>query len=149
MQQIYRRTLMPKCDFSKVAKQLNLMHIVRTHFHKNTSAGLLLEICCYCVELVTCLKTYFIEPLITEKDKILFLSKVSYIRATEALAKILVLSGKSRFLQPILLSSFLIRVTCWQSLLCKNFTIFLPLFFNQWHTSKLSGSTLTLISPNI
>ena len=49
MQQIYRRTPMPKCDFNKVAKQLrhgcsplNLLHIFRTLFLKNTSDGLLL-----------------------------------------------------------------------------------------------------------
>ena len=40
---------MPKCDFNKVAKQrrhgcspLNLLHIFRTLFLKNTSGGLLL-----------------------------------------------------------------------------------------------------------
>ena len=54
MQQIYRRTPMPKCDFNKVAKQLywielrhgcspvHLLHIFRTVFPKNTSEGLLL-----------------------------------------------------------------------------------------------------------
>ena len=55
MQQIYRRTPMPKCDFSKVALQLywnrtstwvfsvNLLHIFRTPFLKNTSERLLLD----------------------------------------------------------------------------------------------------------
>ena len=51
IQQIYRRTPMPKCDFNKFAKQLtlwhacslaNLLHISRTHFYKNTSGRLLL-----------------------------------------------------------------------------------------------------------
>ena len=54
MQQIYRRTPMPKCDFNKVTKQLywielrhgcspvHLLHIFRTVFPKNTSEGLLL-----------------------------------------------------------------------------------------------------------
>ena len=54
MQQIYRKTHMPKCDFNKVALQLdeitllhgsslvNLLHIFRTSFLKNISEGLLL-----------------------------------------------------------------------------------------------------------
>ena len=55
MQQIYRRTAMPKCDFNKVALQLYwnhtsawssvyLLHIFRTTFPKNTSGGVLLAI---------------------------------------------------------------------------------------------------------
>ena len=56
MHQIYRRTLMPKCDFSKVAKELywitprygcsplNLLHTFRTPFTKNTSGWFLLLI---------------------------------------------------------------------------------------------------------
>ena len=56
MQQIYRRTAMPKCDFSKVAFNLieitlrhgyssvNLLHIFRTPFPKNACRGLLLEL---------------------------------------------------------------------------------------------------------
>ena len=56
MQQIYRRKPMPKCDFDKDAKQLywnctstwvspvNLLHIFRTTFLKNTSGWLLLKI---------------------------------------------------------------------------------------------------------
>ena len=48
--QIYRRTTMPKCDFNKVAEitsqhgcsPVNLLHIVRIPFHKNTSGWLLL-----------------------------------------------------------------------------------------------------------
>ena len=57
MQQIYRRTPMPKCGFNKVAKQsnfiemalrygcspVNLLHIFRTPFNKNTSGWLLLS----------------------------------------------------------------------------------------------------------
>ena len=50
MLQIYRRTPMLKCDFNKVAKQLryvcstvNLQHIFRTPFPKNTSDALLLK----------------------------------------------------------------------------------------------------------
>ena len=54
MWQIYRRTPMPKCDFNKVPKQLeitlrraccrvNLLHILKTTFnYKNTSGGLVL-----------------------------------------------------------------------------------------------------------
>ena len=46
MQQIYRRTHMPKCDFNKVARQecspLNLLRIFGTLFPKNTTRGLLL-----------------------------------------------------------------------------------------------------------
>ena len=56
MQQIYRRTSMSKCDFSKVAKQLYRNHAFtwvfpckfvayfQSTFPKNTSGGLLLEI---------------------------------------------------------------------------------------------------------
>ena len=56
IQQIYRRTLMPKCDFNKVALQVywnhtsdgyspvNLLPIFRTPFTKNTSGWLLLSI---------------------------------------------------------------------------------------------------------
>ena len=53
MLQIYQRTPMPKCDFNKNAKQIallhgcshvNLLHIFRTPFPKNTSGGLLLHI---------------------------------------------------------------------------------------------------------
>ena len=52
MQQIYRRTPMPKYDFNKVAKSqiklrhgcspVNLLHIFKAPFYKNTSGGLLL-----------------------------------------------------------------------------------------------------------
>ena len=48
MQQSYRRKSMPKCDFNKVAKHgyspVNLLHIFRTSFPKNTSGRLLLNI---------------------------------------------------------------------------------------------------------
>ena len=51
MQQIYRRILMPKCNFNKVALALwhrcslvNLLHIFRTPFPKNISERLLLNI---------------------------------------------------------------------------------------------------------
>ena len=59
MQQIYRRTPMPNCDFNKVAKQrfeitlrhgcspLIFLHIFRTSFTKNTSGRLLLEFLCW------------------------------------------------------------------------------------------------------
>ena len=55
MQQSYRRTPMPKCDFNKVVLQLywnctsswcspvNLQHIFRTPFPNNTSGQLLLK----------------------------------------------------------------------------------------------------------
>ena len=55
MQQIYRRTPMPECDFNKAANQLYLNHtlawvfsckfaaIFRTSFTKNTSGWLLLK----------------------------------------------------------------------------------------------------------
>ena len=54
MQQIYRRTPMPKCDFNKFASNfieialrhgcspVNLLHIFKTPFLKNTSGRLLL-----------------------------------------------------------------------------------------------------------
>ena len=56
MQQIYRKSSMSKCDFNKVALQLfeitlrhgcspvNLLHIFRTPFLKNTSGRLLLKV---------------------------------------------------------------------------------------------------------
>ena len=56
MQQIYRRTPMPKCDFNKVACNfieitlrhgcfpVNLLHIFGTPFLKNTSGRLLLQL---------------------------------------------------------------------------------------------------------
>ena len=50
MQQIYRRIPMPKYDFNKVANRprhgcspVNLLHVFRTPFPKNTSEGLLLK----------------------------------------------------------------------------------------------------------
>ena len=50
IQQIYRRTPMPKCDFNKIeitlphgCSSVNLLYIFRTPFLKNTSEGLLLE----------------------------------------------------------------------------------------------------------
>ena len=54
MQQIYRRTAMPKCDFNKVAIEItlrhgcslvNLLHIFRTLFPKNTSEYLHMRSC--------------------------------------------------------------------------------------------------------
>ena len=56
IQQIYRRTPVPKCDFNKVASQLlkialrygcspvNLLHIFRTPFPRNTSGWLRLTV---------------------------------------------------------------------------------------------------------
>ena len=50
--QVYRRTPKPKCDFNKVAKQLglrhgcysvNVLHIFRITFFRNTSGWLLLK----------------------------------------------------------------------------------------------------------
>ena len=55
IRKIYRRTPMPKCDFNKVAQNfteitlrhgcspVNLLHILRTPFTKNTSGWLLLD----------------------------------------------------------------------------------------------------------
>ena len=52
MNQIHKRTPMPECDFNKIAKQLgcslvNLLHIFRTPFPKNTFEGLPLEVTSY------------------------------------------------------------------------------------------------------
>ena len=49
MQQIYGRTLMPKCDFIEitfrhVCSPVKLLHILRTFFPKNTSGRLLLKV---------------------------------------------------------------------------------------------------------
>ena len=55
MQQIFRRTPMPKCDFNKVASfieitlrhgcSVSLLHIFRASITKNTSGWLLLNVC--------------------------------------------------------------------------------------------------------
>ena len=80
MQQIYWKTLMPKCDFNKVALQLywnhlrhacspvNLLHIFRTTFPKNVSRGLLLNV----FNSVRCLVNMIIRK---EKSKV----KTSFI----------------------------------------------------------------------
>ena len=49
MQQIYRRTPMPKCDFIEIplrhgCSPVNLLHIFRTPFLKNTFGWLLLQL---------------------------------------------------------------------------------------------------------
>ena len=57
MQQIYRRTPIPKCNFNKVAfsnfieitlqdgcSTANLLHVFRTSFSKNTSGWLVLQV---------------------------------------------------------------------------------------------------------
>ena len=55
MQEIYRRTTMPKCDKATLLKShlslgvlspVNLLHIFRTHFPKNTSGRLFLNLFC-------------------------------------------------------------------------------------------------------
>ena len=54
LQQIYRRTPMPKCDFNTLQHEcspVNLLHIFRTLFFKNTSAWLLLLIQCILQQL--------------------------------------------------------------------------------------------------
>ena len=53
MQQIYRRTTVPKCDFNKVTLRhvcspINLLRVFRTTFYKNTYGGLLL----YCLPYI-------------------------------------------------------------------------------------------------
>ena len=51
MQQIYRRTPIPKCDFiieimlRHGCSSVNLLHIFRSPFLKNTSGWLLLKVC--------------------------------------------------------------------------------------------------------
>ena len=59
MQQIYRRALIPKCDFNKAelhfneislrhgCSSVNLLHIFRILFPKNTSGRLLLHVVLY------------------------------------------------------------------------------------------------------
>ena len=50
IQQIYRRTPMPKCDFNKVYNfAVNLLHIFRTTFPENTSEGLVLQKAGFCL----------------------------------------------------------------------------------------------------
>ena len=44
IQQIYRRTPIPKCDFNNGCSHVNLLHIFRTLFPQNTYGGLLLQI---------------------------------------------------------------------------------------------------------
>ena len=48
MQQIYRRTPLPKCNFIEISlrhwcSSVNLLHVFRTHFPRNTSGCLLLK----------------------------------------------------------------------------------------------------------
>ena len=67
MQEIYRRTPMPKCDFIKfieITLQLgcspvNLLHTFRTLFHKNTYGGLLL---CEVINLQINNHSFLIKP---------------------------------------------------------------------------------------
>ena len=58
MQQIYRRTRMPKSDLNKIVIEItlrhgcspeNLLHIFRTPFYKNTSGRLLLKYASACL----------------------------------------------------------------------------------------------------
>ena len=58
MQQIYKRMPMPKCDFNKVAlygcSPVDLLHILRTLFSKNTSWWLLLYLVVVSFSNITC-----------------------------------------------------------------------------------------------
>ena len=85
MQQIQRRTPMPKCNFSKAQhgySPVNLLHIFRTPFPKNNSEGLLLNLLqnfnpiCICkrnhipcfLVLFQVFKKYFTQYLILLRD---------------------------------------------------------------------------------
>ena len=73
MQQIYRRTPMPKCDFNKVAcnfieiklrhgcSPVNLRHIFRTPFLNNTSGWLPLYSCILVPIFLICMRQIFIN----------------------------------------------------------------------------------------
>ena len=78
MQQIFRRTPTPKWDFNKVAKQLywnrtsvwvfpvNLQHIFRTPFLKNTSDGLLFYILIFVLILLDLKRKIFKTPRVSK-----------------------------------------------------------------------------------
>ena len=71
--QIYRRTSMPKCDFNEVlcnfieialwhgCSPVNLLHIFRTPFPRNTSGWLLLNICKPFISVMQCGNTPLME----------------------------------------------------------------------------------------
>ena len=81
MQQIYRRTPMPKCDLQSNfiesalrhgCSPVNLMHIFRTFFPKNTSGRLLLQyVHCNCLFSSLCRHIFWNQPYLS--NQIVFL----------------------------------------------------------------------------
>ena len=71
MQQIYRRTLMSKCDFEIAlwhgCSSVNLLHIFRTHFLKNTSGWLVLYIWMY--DLKSSPKIIFLDRTVKQLNR--------------------------------------------------------------------------------
>ena len=92
MQQIYRRTLMPKCDLKKLLSSfieielwygcspIHLLHIFRTFFAKNTSGRLLLHFVsywCYSYHIFTLFKNDHV--LVTLHNNV-FLKKLKVVQ---------------------------------------------------------------------
>ena len=66
MQQIYRKTLMPKCNF----KFANSLHIFRKPFPKNISGGLLLNfenVCIRCMQILKVFHKQYLKALHRQK----------------------------------------------------------------------------------
>ena len=68
MHQVSRRTLIAKCNFTKVAKHgcslVHFLHVFRTPFPRNTSGRLLLQFDHFEQRLQSCLVSYFILKIV-------------------------------------------------------------------------------------